>query len=400
MKRKLFCVVAVLFCLLLYCNNKSISTREEVNKIFTTEMLLEDYHYLWKTLEKEYPFFAILEDKGIVIQNIKEMTRNQIVDMEPDATVYYQMLSSMFLKLNCYAHLNVVSLPYYESILQYSKEYGEDKMAHYWKKILENKQVQMMYTELLSEHTYEDADFVWPKVETSYDAKRKAVLFRIKSFETTFREQDENLIYNYMESLEGLPVEHIIFDITGNRGGYSDYWLNNLVAPFGGNYEWDSWIYLRDTELLRTYYPGNYNLKPLEELPKNHVVPKKVSELGFTHFVKYTDQYEGVPRLGEEALNAKRWVLIDNTVYSAADKFAYFCKATGWATLVGTKTLGSGGAGTQEVVITLPNTGVLVRFFAGVKENTSGQVLDGIAPDYVSDRYEAPESTLYKILDY
>ena len=30
--------------------NKS---KEEVNKIFTSEMILEDYDYLWETLEKE-----------------------------------------------------------------------------------------------------------------------------------------------------------------------------------------------------------------------------------------------------------------------------------------------------------------------------------------------------------
>ena len=223
MKRKLFCVAAVLFSLFLYCNNKNISTKEEVNKIFTSEMILEDYDYLWETLEKEYLFFPILEDQGIDVQNIKEMTRKQIATMNPDAANYYQMLSSMFLKLNCYAHLNIVSLPYYERILQYSKEYGEAKMAHYWEEILENEQVQTVYTELLSAHAFEDADFVWPEVESSYDAKRKAVIFRIKSFENISLKQDENLIYDYMEALEGLPVEHIVFDITGNRGGYEGY---------------------------------------------------------------------------------------------------------------------------------------------------------------------------------
>ena len=48
----------------------------------------------------------------------------------------------------------------------------------------------------------------------------------------------------------------------------------------------------------------------------------------------------------------KVYVLIDDTVVSAADSFALFCKATGFATLVGTPT--SGSAGEMIGPVTLP----------------------------------------------
>lgn len=79
-------------------------------------------------------------------------------------------------------------------------------------------------------------------------------------------------------------------------------------------------------------------------------------------------------------------MIIDNRVYSSADSFSAFCKATGWATLVGQSTRGC-GTGSTPILISLPNTGLLVRFSGIVVETYEGtlNVLAGTKPDIQVD---------------
>ena len=89
--------------------------------------------------------------------------------------------------------------------------------------------------------------------------------------------------------------------------------------------------------------------------------------------------------------SARRWVLIDGGVYSSADKFACFCRSTGWATLVGTRTSGD-GMGATPVLILLPESGLLVRFSVMAGENPDGSInaAAGTAPDLLCIRDVLP----------
>ena len=62
-----------------------------------------------------------------------------------------------------------------------------------------------------------------------------------------------------------------------------------------------------------------------------------------------------------------------------------FCKATGFPTLVGKKTSGSGGG--TPLFFPLPNSGILVRFDAayGLNEDGTSQFETGTEPDYYKD---------------
>jgi C-terminal processing protease CtpA/Prc len=68
----------------------------------------------------------------------------------------------------------------------------------------------------------------------------------------------------------------------------------------------------------------------------------------------------------------KIYVLVDRANYSSAEKFCVFCKATEWATLIGEET-GGDGIGFDPIFISLPNSGLLVRFPAGMGLNPSGR---------------------------
>ncbi|WP_081673512.1 S41 family peptidase [Butyrivibrio sp. FC2001] len=87
----------------------------------------------------------------------------------------------------------------------------------------------------------------------------------------------------------------------------------------------------------------------------------------------------------------KKWVLTSNNVFSASEIFVCFCKATGWAKLVGRKTLGD-GLGTTPVMLVLPDSGLLIRFSGGVGENPDGSInaVAGTNPDIMCIKDETP----------
>lgn len=377
---------------------KSLS-QNNLNREFTKEELADDYDFLWETLESNYLFFSILEEEfGIDVNNIKETTSELLDEQQPDIVNFYRILDSMFLKLNYFAHLSVVSLHGYETYQQYVND--SNNFQSVWKNVLDNEQTHVTYTELIPKNVFKDTGYDYPEVDTFYDEIRKAVIFRIKSFDGSVLMRDQNMIQNYLDTLGSAPVEHVIFDITGNGGGSDSYWMENIVEPFGGNYTWNSLVYLRDTPLTRDYYFNDLEIKSISEMEEKNQVPEFVNRLGITHFIEFENEYHWSSKFSQDILNAKRWVLIDNQVYSSAESFANFCKVTGWATLVGRRTKGD-GIGLTPILVNLPNTGLLVRFSADMAENADGQLdtIYGTVPDFVSKRYETPQSTLYRLID-
>ncbi len=98
----------------------------------------------------------------------------------------------------------------------------------------------------------------------------------------------------------------------------------------------------------------------------------------------------GLTEGSAEEKNIKKWVLTSERVYSSADKFANFCKRTGWATIIGTRT-GGDGLGSTPVLLMLPDSGLLIRFSAEVGENPDGSMnaAVGTLPDVVCKSKDA-----------
>ena len=343
-------------------------------------------------------FFPILERQGVDIAAIKTDTRNLIRNQEPDVSAFYETLSQMFLKCNYFAHLNVVSKDVYDSMARYYCADGQADSG--WKDALEKENVRKFY-ENAPANAYELTAPNPEQAETiraEYDAQRKAVLITIRSFAQEKIEQDRQYLQDFLLSHAEDEVSDIVFDITHNRGGSTLYWNENIVAPFGGSYTWDTWLYVRDTALTRCFLPDVQDYQPIDQLPENHPAPEFVTELGLTDFCHYTECMNSDATLPANLLSAKRWVLVDDAVYSAAESFAYFCKKTGWATLVGTTTDGD-GLGWTPAMVDLPNTGILVRFSTQAGENPDGtcNAEAGTAPDYFCNRFESPRSAFYRL---
>lgn len=381
----------------------ALTDAESAKTTFTKEELLADYDALWEMLKEDYLYFPFWERQGVNIESLKTSTRQQLEDRIVDFNGFYYLLNNMFGKVQFFAHLSVVDP---EILDVYQKYFAtDDAQSNGWQKTFQNPQTQTIYAYLksTSKDTTKMSDDVansYHGADASYDAKRKAVTFVVTSFNDALLERDRNFINDYLTSLGDVEIEHIIFDISGDAGGNDLYWKNNIVAPFGGTYEWSNYLYLRDTELTRNYFFDDFDPQLISSVT-DHTLPSFVQELELTHMIQLQYQLTNDAVLGENALTAKRWVIIDDQVYSSADSFSAFCKATGWATLVGQATLGD-GQGVSPVLIVLPNTGLLVRLSALAAETPDGTLnaIAGIEPDIpVNPQLTTARDVINRLID-
>lgn len=358
-------------------------TDENNSFMFTKEEFLADYDMMWETLEKNYYFFPILENKGIDIEALKNSTRQQLMEKVEDLDDFRSLLGKMFMQMEHFAHLGLVGTTTFNT---YQKLYNTDGVKNNgWQKVLQNQQTQELYQYLKEQETQvSEEEFEYPEVKCSYDIERKAVIFKIATFTDAVVERDEDFIRGYVETLGDVEIDHVIFDLSGNGGGNDMYWMENIVEPFGEDYEWTDWLYVRDTEMMISFFFDEFfscSPEPVENI-SGHPLPGFVEELGLTHYIANFQKLSSAPSLPKNVLDASRWIIIDGGVCSSAENFVEFCKEMEWATLVGQPTLGD-GSGITPVLYALPNTGLLIRFRGTAGENPDGTLntLAGTKPD-------------------
>lgn len=221
--------------------------------------------------------------------------------------------------------------------------------------------------------------------DTAIIEKDKLAYIKVNSFSSFYVEKDRAGIYKFFEEVK--DYANLVIDIRGNGGGSENYYTDNLVAP------------LIDKKLKANFYmafrDGNY-IKPflksrgifaksIDNIPDGLKYPDEIKS-DFSTFLSSTREISPENPVG---FKGKIFLIVDDYVYSSAESFAVFAKATGFATIVGTRT-GGDGIGIDPAICPLPNSGLIIRFPLEM----------GLNPDGTSNEETSTEPDVYSEQTY
>ncbi|MEY8304629.1 S41 family peptidase [Anaerosalibacter bizertensis] len=361
----------IIICILISTTILGCSTGKESmstsNRELTMKEKLEDFEYMYKILEENYPFFKVNErvngvdwlgNKDEYIEKIKQ-TKN---DEE-----FAEKLNEILSELNN-GHTHLLSREGY--LINY-KIFYEDKNP--WIKILDDNKVKARYNltkediKLLEDGVYfEDMESAF---KTDIIVPNEVAYIRLNRMDGFRVEEDEEEILKFLKEVKNYPK--LIIDIRGNGGGNPNYWEFNIVQPLIKEpLSVSYYMFARGSEYSKEFYKArSLKLKAVSKLDGNLV--KQFPEEVKSDFKYYTIFNEKIKPKNTIGFNGKVYLLVDKDVFSAAEQFASFSKETEFATLVGEKT-GGDGITENPIFFSLPNSGLVISF---------ASVL-GLNPDY------------------
>lgn len=367
----------------------------------STEQKLADFDVLREVLDTSYPFWKEVYEAGIDKEAMYTTYRNNIEKSNTDIE-FFKEVSYLLKEFKGYGHISVLDgymyRLYTETIITGKGLLTEDELAEVQPliSVLTNSVSQNTYSLLDQSHSgfrsivglkneYKNtntSDLVEESsaiVSQVLDDKKIAYI-QIPSFELINYQRDKMILNQFFEENKETP--NLIIDLRGNSGGSDLYWKELIVEPlisketlseryffFNLNEKTKQYVEanLADTEIMvSTKLKNNTQLSQYKDRFSHYTINK-------TTFNVAVSPYQG-----------KIWVLVDGDVYSASENFAMFCKNTGFATLLGTATGGDGGMA-DPLLISLPNSGLLVRFsmFYGLNTDGSGNEANGTLPDVI-----------------
>jgi len=221
--------------------------------------------------------------------------------------------------------------------------------------------------------------------------ENKIAYIKLPSFASYYVDKDRDGMVEFFKEIK--DYDSLIIDIRGNGGGSTNYWMSNVI-PYLSDKDLvaNAYIILRKSEYTVPFIKNKtflsyYWLKPIKDLSFYRENPEFY--LRDDNAVYDVLDYN-IKSRNSEGFKGKIYLLVDDYVYSSAESFAVFAKATGWATLVGTRT-GGDGIGFDPIAVALPNSGLIVRFPADMGLNPDGSINEETAtvPDiYIEQSYE------------
>lgn len=362
----------------------------------TQEQRLEDYDYFRETLQNSYLCMGVRdrENPDDPSADLFRDYREMIAESDSDEAFYSAVYSTLY-RLGTYGHLWSIEPEGYREMLEtcQSGVLGEDR-AH-WAELIEDPGTQAFYERLAAMLPEEPAG--GGQMEGTDGETRENVhtlrmgdvgYVKVDGFPADYEaayEKERQQIFSFYDTLEGCT--DLIIDVTENGGGGERYWQDLLVAPFlDAPLSCTNYALLADSENNRPFIENvlsQEELYPIADLPDLPNLRREGIEAA-THFVEST--LTAAPGGYRAPFRGRVWLLVGPRVYSASESFAVFCKATGFATLVGQPTGGDGIGALDPVMMRLPNSGLLIQYtmMFGLNPDGSSSEEAGTAPDILS----------------
>ncbi len=365
-RRSLYIGSLILLCVSLLLGTVACTPTGQL----TAEEKLEDWQALVGMLEENYPYFGVMERKNGFDWLARQDAYAKRLQRTRTDLQFAKRLSAIVAELR-QGHTGVITPPAYGyMVATYVEHVNTLPQLAPWVETLNQPLVQERYADW-GKHFCEQAmgGKTQPSgLRTGVIEPDKIAYLRVTSFAHDNIEADQPKILQFLQDVSSYP--YLIIDIRGNSGGSDFYWRNNILAPLlaeplqavmrtalrGGEY---GMSFMQPEEIAA--------LRPIAELPSGLDYPPEL-QTDFRYFSEPINLVEAGNSVG---FQGEVYLLVDDKVFSAAEAFASFAKATGWATLVGQATAGDGGSG-DPLPFALPNSGLIVRFPLKMMLNPDG----------------------------
>ena len=384
----------------------------------TTETLLEDFDYFALTLKENFPFYGAARRKfGVDLQKQIGMARVAVQNLNTTGNDD-QILRGYANILAEYIVSPMRTMGHMIGLWAGSRHYNIQLALIKWDGTFETSWYPNLYAKhLLGVFTSPTAIRYYGDIFASIDVDDyiqstlltpvpgnvtfkilqpgSVAYIKMKGMDSANYAYDGKLIAEFAETIG--DFDHLIIDLRGNQGGHAGNFTENIVAPLidkpvsfeyyaffmGGRHAmmFDD-IYCRDIQ----WQVDNGLVLHTDDsrFPVADVLPS-LTNANAEDFARLSYGFKREitvnPSKNRWAFKGKVWMLIDRRVYSAAEISSAICKESGFATLVGESTFGSFG-GYTAAFISLPNTGIIIRYDYGYITDLQGRSLEefGITP--------------------
>lgn len=373
--KKISCSIVaffLLFSLLNGCSGSKAAEKAppEISPL-TPQQMLADYDAMWKNIEEDYPLMGVAaRTTHKDFAKIKAQYRAGISNVKSNDG-FYTLLDNCVKEFQETGHLSLVLKEEYPSFLSVYQKYQDTKKGAYLYHVLDNPISKAFYRYVPTD-IYAQAEKAASEnggsrnITTKIIEKEQIAYLKVKTLGSQFVSVDAPAIAGFFAEIKDYP--NCIIDIRGNGGGDSRYWIENIVMP---NIDRD--MNYTSYELIKGERAKEYlsNVQTLTPISKFQKLPKTNADdlAQMQYFTENTNTVNS--KTGKKVYSGKFYLLTDGGVYSSSEAFAYFCKQTGFADIVGDPTDGD-GVGTDPLIFALPNSGICFRFSASLGLNSDG----------------------------
>lgn len=396
-KRIIIYIIQFTFIFVFFTTAIFMSKKKDGSMRFVSfQKMRADYEYFWDFIYEGYPFTEVCERQGADLNKIKNegyIELKKVKTQREYYTFYHNLCQKITLERTT-GHLFPIHYKDYSDSLSSQGSYAvlndTSKLINSFYGEWEKKDGRVYHKNK-------------PYVEKKIILENKIAYIKIRSFFTFTYEQQklyEDEIKNFL--METADYEHIIIDITTNRGGSLDN-SELIISPnLTGNKQIIFYGLYNENKYTKPYLDHIFKKINIEKINLNDI-----PNIENSNTIKNDKAYIVRNSLSWQYLhgykpceNKKFWLLIGKKSYSASDRLAYICKQTGFATLIGENTGGSGVNAYWPMHIFLPNSGLLILFDFTYGLNSEGYCADefGNFPDiYNQPGKDALETCLEEI---
>lgn len=370
----------------------------EDSHALTQAQMLEDYDAMWRQIEENYPLMGVAErttEKDF--SEVKADYREQVPDCKSDGA-FFLLIQNCLEEFEGCGHMTALSKEDYETFCGIYQDVGKGGPPHYkyLLEILQNPASRTFYqsggnsegTSAPSEEEDRLKASAKPRTFPVWPVEEGVAYLRLPSFDTQLLDRDLPGLEEFFEEISDWDA--CIIDIRGNPGGNTYYWQEGIVALNLHKAVSFPALRLVRGESSKIYLSSDgVSLQPIASLDRARYPNLNLDDLAQMQY--YTeDQMSAQPSRETPLFKGDFYVLTNEYVYSASEKFAIFCKETGFATLVGART-GGDGIGIDPLVFMLPNSGICYRFSASLGLNSDGASNEeyGTGPDIPCNERDA-----------